>query len=69
MLTKELLKEGYAPVVVSIDDKAKYIDLLARQDAISLASFIRKLSEEEEARMNRFGISLHAETDSDITVK
>ena len=66
LLTKELLKEGYAPVVVSVDDKAEYIDLLARQDVISLASFIRKLSEEEEARMNRFGINLHAKTDSDM---
>lgn len=61
LLTKELLRKGYAPVVVSIDDKAKYIDLLAKQDVSSLASFLCKLSEKEEERMIQFGINLQVE--------
>lgn len=62
LITKELLKEGYAPAVISIDDKAKYIDLLAKQDISSLALYIRKLSESEEKRMNQFGIKLETDT-------
>lgn len=61
LITKELLREGYAPVVVTVDNKAEYIDLLAKQAVSSLASFICKLSEKEEERMKQFGISIHNE--------
>ena len=45
----------------TVDNKAENIDLLAKQDVSSLASFICKLSEREEERMKQFGISLDIE--------
>lgn len=58
LLTKELLKAGYAPAVVPKDKKAEYIGYLADQDIKALSHMIKSLSEYEEQRMNEFGIIL-----------
>lgn len=58
LVEKELLKEGYAPIVVPLEERNQYMDLLAKQDVTGLSSFFERLSNIEEERMEKFGIKL-----------
>ncbi len=49
-----LLKDNKAPIVIERDDRAKYFDLLSRQDTAGMAEFFQSLSEKEENRMEQF---------------
>lgn len=58
LIAKELLKEGMAPVVIPVDNRAEYMKLLAGQNVSGLARFLERLSGWERRRMEDFGISL-----------
>lgn len=58
LITKELLKNGFAPVVIPLEMRADYMNLLANQDVYGLAVLLRKLSILETQRMCEFGIKL-----------
>lgn len=45
---------GLAPVVILVEERAAYMDLLARSDYDGLAAMLRRLSEAETERMERF---------------
>ena len=61
ILTKELLSNGYAPVVIPIEDRAKYMDMLAKQDILTFTKYLENKNKEEEKRMESFGIVLSEE--------
>ena len=42
------------PVVILVEERAAYMDLLARSDYDGLAAMLRRLSEAETERMERF---------------
>ncbi|MBE6035632.1 MAG: Fic family protein [Clostridiales bacterium] len=60
LLTKEFLASGYAPVVIPIEDRALYMNMLADQNVNKLASYFEKLNTEEETTMNKYGINLES---------
>lgn len=49
-----LLKDNKTPIVIEWDDRAKYFDLLSRQDTTGMAEFFQSLSKKEENRMKQF---------------
>lgn len=58
LLSKEFLKNGYPPVIISIDDRSAYMNLLANQDTDGLAKLLKEKVVVESARMREFGIVL-----------
>lgn len=58
LITKELLKNGLAPVVIPLEARAEYMNLLASQDVRGLAVLLRELNTFESKRMREFGIKL-----------
>lgn len=58
LIAKELMKNGYPPMVIPLEDRAKYMKFLADQNTAELAKYFEKKVEEERERMSRFGISL-----------
>lgn len=54
LINRGLMRSGLAPVVIPIDERAAYMDLLAQGDAEGLADMLRRLSQAEEERMRRF---------------
>lgn len=58
LITKELLRNGYAPIVIPLEFRNEYMQLLANQDTSGLATMLRKLNSYEIQRMQEFGIKL-----------
>lgn len=58
LLSKELMKEGFPPVIISVEQRADYMKFIAEQDVQRLAELIRKNVIAEFERMQKFGIRL-----------
>ncbi|MGT2801032.1 Fic family protein, partial [Streptococcus marmotae] len=43
-----------APIIISKDDRAKYMELLANQDTAGLADLLKQSLDYEKERMNQF---------------
>lgn len=54
LVNRGLMRAGLAPVVILVEERAAYMDLLARSDYDGLAAMLRRLSEAETERMERF---------------
>ncbi|WP_451917298.1 Fic family protein [Adlercreutzia rubneri] len=54
LVNRGLMRAGLAPVVIPVKERAAYMDLLARSDYDGLAAMLRRLSEAETERMERF---------------
>lgn len=54
LVNRGLMRAGLAPVVIPVEERAAYMDLLARSDYDGLAAMLRRLSEAETERMERF---------------
>lgn len=54
LLNRGLLLSDVAPAVISIDDRAHYLDLIGHQDVAGLARLLRRLSEAEAERTEAF---------------
>lgn len=54
LLNRALMRQGVAPVVIPIERRAEYMNLLAQRDDLGLAELFRELSEAEEARIQVF---------------
>ena len=54
LVNRGLMRAGLAPVVIPVEERAAYMDLLARSDYDGLAVMLRRLSEAETERMERF---------------
>ena len=52
ILNFELIKNNMAPIVIPKDQRADYFKMLENSDSIHLAEFFRKLSEQEQIRIN-----------------
>ena len=58
LITKELLARDFAPVVIPLDFRSQYLELLATKNILGLAQLLKKLNDLELERMDRFGIKL-----------
>lgn len=58
IITKELLSRGLAPIVIPLEYRDKYLDLLTKQNVLGLSSLLKHLNELEVERMSKFGINL-----------
>lgn len=58
LLSKEFMKNGYPPLIIPIEDRAKYMKLLAEQDVDGLAKFFSEKTAYEVERMKEFGIRI-----------
>lgn len=56
LLNYELLKNNLPPIVIEKEDRIKYFEMLRNSDVISLAKWLKELSEKEKERMERFGL-------------
>lgn len=54
LTNRGLMRAGLTPVVIPVEERAAYMDLLARGDYEGLAAMLRRLSEAETERMERF---------------
>ncbi len=54
LINRALMRDGLAPVVIPVEERAAYMELLARGDADGLAGMLRRLSDAEKERMARF---------------
>ena len=54
LVNRGLMRAGLAPVGILVEERAAYMDLLARSDYDGLAAMLRRLSEAETERMERF---------------
>ncbi|MFV0343900.1 MAG: Fic family protein [Anaerocolumna sp.] len=59
LITKQLLSNGYAPVVIPLDDRLQYLKYLADCDTLGLANMLRNLNKKEIERMEKFGINMN----------
>ena len=55
LLNYELLKNNITPVVINKEDRVKYFEFLSNNDSLGLAEWLKKLSNEEKGRMEKFG--------------
>lgn len=55
LVNRGLMADGIAPVVIPVEQRAQYMQLLAQSDADGLAGMFRDLSIIETERMDRFG--------------
>ncbi len=58
LISKELLCRGLAPVVIPLDDRSEYMELLADSNISGLADLLRNLNLYEIDRMSKYGIKL-----------
>lgn len=56
LINYEMLGNDLAPIVIPVDRRAEYFNMLASCDVPSLTSFFRELSEEERERIQQFGM-------------
>lgn len=54
LINRGLIRTGFAPVVIPVEERATYMELLARSDYEGLTAMLRRLSETEAERMERF---------------
>lgn len=54
LINRGLMRDGLAPVVIPVEERAAYLEFLAQGDAEGLADMLRRLSRAEEERMRRF---------------
>lgn len=54
LLNYELLRQGYAPIVIPKEERTRYFNLLAGCDIKGLASFFQELNQEEEKILQEF---------------
>lgn len=54
LLNRGLLLSGCAPAVISIDDRAEYMSLIANIDIEGLSALLRRLADSEVERMEAF---------------
>lgn len=52
LINYELLKNDISPVVIPIERRAEYFEMIANMDASSLSKLFRELSDEEKERIN-----------------
>lgn len=64
LLAKEFMKNGYPPLIIPFDDRAKYMTLLAAQNVEGLAVFMKERILRESMRMKEFGIIIEEDTHS-----
>lgn len=55
LINYELLKNGFAPLVISKDDRVKYFELIRKEDHVELGKWFESLSFSELERMKTFG--------------
>lgn len=55
LINYELIKNNYAPAIISKEERAKYYELLRDSNVNELAKWLKELSKEETQRMKRFG--------------
>lgn len=58
LITKELLANNFAPIVIPLDERARYMELLATQNINGLASFLSNLNKAELTRMQKFDLKI-----------
>lgn len=58
LLSKEFLKNGYPPLIIPIEDRSSYMNLLANQDIDGLAKLLKEKTVSESVRIKEFGIVL-----------
>ena len=58
LITKELLAHNFAPIVIPLDERARYMELLAKQNTDGLASFLKNLNKFELDRMQKFDLKI-----------
>lgn len=63
LLNYELLRQGYAPIVIPKEERTRYFNLLAAYDREGLASFFRELEKAEEELLKEFGYEPESEKD------
>lgn len=64
LLAKEFMRNGYPPLIITIEDRAKYMNLLAAQDVDGLSAFMKERVTFESKRMKDFGIIIEDENPS-----
>lgn len=55
LLNYELLRQGYAPIVIPKEERTYYFELLADCNLAGMSSFFSKLNQEEEHILREFG--------------
>lgn len=63
LLNYELLRQGYAPIVIPKEERTRYFNMLAAYDREGLASFFRELEQAEEELLKEFGYEPEMEKD------
>lgn len=58
LLTKLSMRNGLAPIVIPVEARSKYMELLDTQDVFGLGHFLKDLCNLEKSRMTQFGIVL-----------
>lgn len=58
LVTKELMRKGHPPLIISIENRNKYMQYLADQDVTKLAQLFKQSIDSEYARMTKFGVQL-----------
>ncbi len=54
LINRGLMQAGQAPVVIPVEERAEYLNLLAASNAEGLAAMLERLSHEEEQRIYHF---------------
>lgn len=54
LLNRGLIVSGVAPAVISIDERARYLNLIAKRDIAGLAALMREASQAEQGRIEAF---------------
>lgn len=58
LLTKLSMQNGLAPIVIPVESRSKYMELLDTQDVFGLGHLLKDLCNLEKSRMTQFGIVL-----------
>ncbi len=58
ILSRMALRNGLAPVIIPVDYRANYMNMLDKCDVKSLAELLKELNKVEIERMNNFGIKV-----------
>lgn len=55
LINFEMLKSNLPPIIIPIEERAKYFELIANTDEIGLAKYFEQLSDKELQRLKLFG--------------
>ncbi len=58
LLNYELLKNDLPPVVIAKDDRVKYFEFLRNNNINDFAKWLKELSNQEQERLQKFGLSI-----------